>query len=280
MISIGSLCTGYGGLDIAVADHWASETSWVSDNDPYVCEWLDLRLPGIPNIGDVREVDWSAVPEVDVLTAGYPCQPFSNIGKHAGVNDPRHLWPYLYQAIRYLRPPVIFLENVYGHLKHGFGDVLGDLAESGYDVRWICLPAAGAGAPHQRERLFALATSTDPSHQRRQRSWQPGPRRFQEPPDGDPGPAASPREWWREYHPAIRRWERLLGRPAPEPWSPSMRAANGWTLSARFVEWLMGLPEDFIIGAPFKRKFKMQMLGNGVVPQQASLALRILKGEL
>ena len=278
MIKIGSLCTGYGGLDLAVSDFFLSEISWVSDIDPYVCQWLKLRLPGAPNLGDIREVDWSTVPKVEVLTAGYPCQPFSSVGKHKGVNDPRHLWPSVYQAVRALRPPIIFLENVPNHLRHGFGRVLGDLAACGYDVRWLCLPASGVGAPHRRLRLFVLATSTDPAHIERQRNWAPGPRRFAEPSNGDSG-AASPAEWWHEYLPTIRRWERRLRRPAPEPWSPSKRAWSGWTLHDRFVEWMMGLPEEWVVGAPFKRKFKIRMLGEGVVPQQAYRALEILYKE-
>ena len=97
------------------------------------------------------------LPEVDVITAGYPCQPFSLAGKRRGENDPRHLWPYLWILLCHFRPPLILLENVPGHLSMGFGRVLGDLSLLRYDAEWQVLSAAGVGAPHLRRRLFVLA---------------------------------------------------------------------------------------------------------------------------
>lgn len=97
---------------------------------------------------------------VDVVSAGFPCQPFSVAGKRAGESDPRNMWPDTIRVIRQVRPRFCFLENVPGLLVHEyFGTILGDLAESGYDIRWRCLSAAELGAPHYRRRLWILAYS-------------------------------------------------------------------------------------------------------------------------
>lgn len=96
---------------------------------------------------------------VDVITAGFPCQPFSVAGKRKGRNDERNMWPETIRCIRAVRPKWCLLENVPGLLcKHGyFGTILRDLAESGYDARWDRFSAAEQGAPHRRQRLWILA---------------------------------------------------------------------------------------------------------------------------
>jgi len=156
-MKIGSLCTGYGGLDMALD----GETVWVSDIDKHARTLLAHRFPDIPNLGDLTAIDWATVEPVDVLTAGYPCQPFSHAGKREGLNDERHIWPHIANAIRVLRPGHVFLENVAGHLSLGLGDVLADLAKAGYDTEWVCVRASDVGAPHRRERLFILAVNRD-----------------------------------------------------------------------------------------------------------------------
>ena len=99
---------------------------------------------------------------VDIITAGFPCQPFSQAGKQLGADDPRNMWPATISCIRTIRPKFAFLENVPGLLTNGyFGTVLGDLAESGYDCRWKVLSAAELGAPHKRNRLWIMAYSNN-----------------------------------------------------------------------------------------------------------------------
>ncbi|GAB4588695.1 hypothetical protein Ntsu_65270 [Nocardia sp. IFM 10818] len=142
---------------------FAGRLTWVADNDPHASKLLYRYHPEIPNLGDITQIDWSQVAPVDILTAGYPCQPFSVAGLHKGENDPRHLWPYVRTAIAHLRPRYAVLENVPGHVRRGFSEVLGDLAEIGFDARWACVPAADVGAPHRRERLFILATDASRS---------------------------------------------------------------------------------------------------------------------
>ena len=100
---------------------------------------------------------------VDILIAGYPCQPFSSAGKRAGKEDPRHLWPWIADGIRLLQPTMCFFENVEGHISLGLSTVISDLEELGYKVSWgvfsaaECLDASGRTAPHQRKRVFIMA---------------------------------------------------------------------------------------------------------------------------
>lgn len=93
---------------------------------------------------------------VDIIAAGYPCQPFSLAGKRRGTSDGRHLWPHLRRAIATIKPGIVFLENVPGHLSLGFKEVYQDLCELGYQVTAGLFSAEETGASHKRERLFIL----------------------------------------------------------------------------------------------------------------------------
>lgn len=138
---------------------FGGELAWWSDIAPGPTKVMRYHHPGVPNIGDLRVVDWDTVSPVGILTAGYPCQPFSNAGKRLGTEDPRHLWPWIAYAIARLRPGIVVLENVSAHIRRGFRIVAADLAALGYRVTWTLLRACDVGAPHRRERLFVLATA-------------------------------------------------------------------------------------------------------------------------
>lgn len=157
-----SLFTGYGGLDMAVMALTGAELVGVSDIDKGPCAVLDYYHPDTPNLGDIKAIDWDSddVPTFDILTGGYPCQPFSAAGRRRGVDDPRHLWPYVLKAIKARRPGQVYLENVRGHLSLGFNVVLKDLASAGYAVYWSIMAASSVGAAHRRERLYIYATLT------------------------------------------------------------------------------------------------------------------------
>jgi DNA (cytosine-5)-methyltransferase 1 len=154
-----SLCTGYGGLDIATEAVLGTETVALAEFDKHASRVCGVRFPGVPNLGDITKIDWSTLEEIDVLTAGYPCQPFSTAGKRKGESDSRHIWPYIAEGVRRLRPRLVILENVSGHRSKGFGAVLGDLAEARYDVQWTSVRASDVGAPHRRDRVFIVASS-------------------------------------------------------------------------------------------------------------------------
>ena len=137
------------------------------ENDDYCQRVIAQRikdgvLDEAPIFGDVSAFNdsWAGGYRdvVDVVTAGFPCQPFSVAGKREGADDERNLWPATIECIRLVRPRYALLENVAGLLVSGyFGRILGDLAESGYDCRWRVLSAAEMGAPHKRDRLWILA---------------------------------------------------------------------------------------------------------------------------
>lgn len=330
---IGSLFSGYGGLDMGVQAVIGGTVEWVADIEPAACRVLAAHHPGVPNLGDVTAVDWATVPPIDVLTGGYPCQPFSHAGNRKGHNDARHLWPTVATAIRHLVPSLVVLENVRGHYSLGFGTVIGDLAGMGYDARWGCVRASDVGAPHQRARVFVVAyprgtgleghdlaavpsgrqgrrgadrpaaqgdqlstADAEGNGQREQaesRVWaEPGFRAGNPAPDPTcerirpfgPDHGQSPRaDWssgsgqldidWRQYAPAIARWERIT-RPAPAPTVPGLNGRH--RLSPRFTEWMMGLPEGHVTGHGLSAKDALRLCGNGVVPQQAAHALRLL----
>ena len=156
----GSLFSGIGGLDLGL-EQAGLTCSWQSEIDPYCTRILKKHWPAVPNLGDIKNIDWTTTPAVDLVCGGYPCQPFSYAGARNGTNDPRHLWPYFANCLRILRPRFALLENVSGHLSLGFGDVQADLAALGYNTEWDCIPAAAVGAPHLRDRIFVVATRND-----------------------------------------------------------------------------------------------------------------------
>lgn len=186
-MKIGSLFSGYGGLDLAVANITGAEVAWH-------CEWedapsaiLEKNFPGVPNFKDVSKVDWSQVEPVDILTGGFPCQDLSLAGKRAGLKEGTRsgLWSEFYKAIDVIRPRLVVIENVRGILSakahsevehcswcmgedwngespmRALGTVLADMADIGYDCKWIGLRAADAGAPHNRFRVFIIAYPSD-----------------------------------------------------------------------------------------------------------------------
>ena len=269
--TIGSLCTGYGALDTAVHTVLGARTAWVSDIDPGACRIINHRMPGIPNLGDLTTVDWTQVEPVDILTAGYPCQPFSVAGKRKGTADDRHIWPHIADALRVLRPRIALFENVAGHLRLGFDTVLADLAALGFDAQWCTVRASDVGAPHRRERLFilAVAADTDRDTVRQQPVGLARCGRTAVPGLTGPEPAArGGAPDWGRFAAAIARWEHSTGRRAP--WATDDRNR----LSPAFVEWMMGLPAGHVTDVPgLTRTQQLKALGNGVVPQQAELAL-------
>ena len=154
----GSLCTGYGGLDLAAAAVLGARLAWCAETDKYAAAVLAARYPGVRNLGDITALDWAAVPPVGLITAGWPCQDISYAGPGAGIKEGTRsgLWLHIADGLRHLRPGYVFLENVAALRTRGLGKVLADLAALGYDTQWLCLRAADAGACHRRDRLFIL----------------------------------------------------------------------------------------------------------------------------
>lgn len=156
-MKIGSLCSGAGGLDMAVESVFAAETVWHCEINEAAAKVLAHRYPGVPNHRDIIATNWDEVEPVDIMAFGWPCQPFSLAGKQKGAEDERAIWPAIAGAIRILRPRFCVMENVSAVVGSELARVAADMATLGYDIRWTCLRAGDIGAPHRRERLFIIA---------------------------------------------------------------------------------------------------------------------------
>jgi len=346
-LRVGSLFSGYGGLDLAVEQVFDARTVWFSEINEPVARVFAHHWPDAPNLGDITAIDWSSVEPVDVLCGGFPCQDVSTVGKMAGLKPGTRsgLWAHMATAIDALQPEWVVIENVRGLLSApairassegddderrnpstatpgdatlrglepdpwGLGDqparplralgaVLGDLADLRYNAQWIGLPASAIGAPHPRFRIFILARRTVPHPtgvrlDPRQRTHRASPRPARNDHTGPSGggtrdtarTAAIPggdvradrgvlRRWGR-YAPAIARWERITGRPAPAP--AILNETTGPQPASEFVEWLMGLAPGWVSSPEHGLTEAQQLaaLGNGVVPPQAAAALQHL----
>ena len=215
-LRIGSLCTGYGGLDLAVEAHFNSETIWCAEFDKYASKVREQRFD-IPNYGNIKEIDWATLPEIDILTAGYPCQPFSH-----------------------------------------------------------------AGAPHRRERIFIVAQPTNSDSIRQplgqdssNEDWNQGQ------PQSEPSSLGETAINATSEFKSSDEGMQGLGRKFTSrrdmymQTSPNALDQDG-KLNALFVEYMMGLPVGWVTDSGLSRAQQLKMLGNGVVPQQAELALELL----
>jgi DNA (cytosine-5)-methyltransferase 1 len=372
--TLGSMFTGAGMLDRAVSQVLPVRPVWMAENGKAPSIVLANRFPGVPNLGDVAKVDWPEVEQVDVLIGGFPCQDVSLAGMRAGVRPGTRsgLWSWMRYAIGVQRPRVVIVENVRGLLNasahsdmercpwclgdrdpelalRAFGAVLGDLADLGYDATWYGLPASAVGAPHERFRVFIIATPADQRHigyvrgstvlagptsdnlallptpqaahisnattldSSRKHSNKLGPVIAGLPTlltptvGGIGGTQSHADEWangqtlptyqqrlstqvltagtayWGRFAPAIEQWERITGARAPEPVIPH---GDGRRINPRFREWMMGWPIGWVTDYirpdgerdPSRLSYAdtITATGNGVVPQQAEYALRVL----
>ena len=159
-----SLCTGYGGMErglsLAGFEH---RTVAVLEIEAYAIANLLAKMETGQLVPAPVWTDLKTLPahcfreRIDVLTGGYPCQPFSAAGLRKGTEDPRHLWPYIKRHIETIRPVRCFFENVEGHISLGLREVIEDLESLGYQTTWGIFSAAEVGAPHQRKRVYILA---------------------------------------------------------------------------------------------------------------------------
>ncbi len=160
-----SLCAGIGGIDLGLALAMGKQYRTVCyvEGEIYCASVLAARMQDgalcdAPIWSNVKTFDprpWRG--RVDIITAGYPCQPFSNAGRRKGSDDPRHLWPYIARIIAVIRPRYVLCENVPGHISLGLEHVRADLQKLGYDVQAGIFSASECGAPHIRKRVFILA---------------------------------------------------------------------------------------------------------------------------
>lgn len=159
-----SLCAGYGGIDLGLKRAIPNlRTIAFSEIEAYACANLVAKmeqglLDQAPIWTNLKTFPWADFRgKVDVLSGGYPCQPFSTSGKRLGTEDPRHLWPYIADGIRTMRPRMCFFENVEGHITLGLREVISELESIGYSTTWGIFSASEVGAPHRRKRIFIMA---------------------------------------------------------------------------------------------------------------------------
>jgi len=282
-MKIGSLCTGYGGLDMAVEAYFDAEMVWCAENDKYASNLIAQRF-NKPNLGDIKQIDWASVEPIDIITAGYPCQPFSHAGQRKGENDERHIWPYILKGISVLRPKYVILENVRGHLSLGFKEVLEDITEIGYDARWQVVRASDVGAPHQRARLFIIAYPNSKGSQRtryKTNDFTDGSitdtdsNACEESRRADRGLSKQSKRLRDRQDKGQARNEYRFSHSMDEQVLPNTLDSVG-RLNPTFVEYMMGLPQGWVTDLELSRTQQLKMLGNGVVPQQAYHALELL----
>lgn len=278
-----SLCTGYGGiergLEFAGFEHrvvaHVEIEAFAAAN--LVAKMEAGQLVPAPVWTDLKTLPAHCFRDrIDVLTGGYPCQPFSQAGKRRGADDPRHLWPHIKRHIETIRPVRCFFENVEGHISLGLREVMEDLEGLGYKTTWGIFSAAEVGAPHQRKRVYILGDANCDGRE----------------PDTRGG-SLSNKEWngegeeqRRNHQPAgvdragdvaDAHGERSQGtvweREAREEREPTRHAAEcgAWESEPK-----LGRVVD---GGAF-RVDRLRLLGNGVVPQTAAKAWAVLHDQL
>lgn len=274
-----SLCSGYGGIDLGLRRVIPNlRTVAYAEIEAFACELLLSRmesgsLDAAPIWSNLKSFPWAAFSgRVDVLSGGYPCQPFSAAGKRLGADDERHLWPAIAAGIRILRPRLCFFENVEGHISLGLRTVVDELGAMGYRATWGAFSAAEVGAPHQRKRVFILAyregagleghdrlfagcgqSRWHASEQARPACWSDS--------GGDVWPSrpGEPQHGWEP--------PRVVGQTQPKVGGDADGSA-GWMDYAKLCV------------SCDNRTDELRLLGNGVVPATAARAFTVLMEEL
>ena len=159
------LFSGIGGF--ALAAHWAGfKTEVFCERDEFCQKVLNKHWPAVPVISDIRDFDGSDYRGADLLTGGFPCQPFSTAGKRQGEADDRFLWPEMLRVISEARPTWIVGENVSGIISMALDGVLADLESEGYATQAFVIPACAVNAPHKRDRVWIVAYTDSNEHYR------------------------------------------------------------------------------------------------------------------
>tara|TARA_R110000737_G_scaffold114997_3_gene147888 strand:- start:1588 stop:2868 length:1281 start_codon:yes stop_codon:yes gene_type:complete len=158
------LFSGIGGFSLGLEATGGFETVAFCEIEEFPRQVLQKHWPHIKQYKDIKELTYDKlkadeIGPIDIITGGYPCQPFSVAGNKKGVEDPRHLWPEYFRLVKECRPSFVIGENVSGHLKLGLDSVLTDLESEGYTTRTFSISASSIGANHQRERVWIVAHS-------------------------------------------------------------------------------------------------------------------------
>lgn len=270
-LTVGSLFSGIGGLDLGL-ERAGLKVIWQSEIDPYCNKVLKKHWPEVTNHGNIKDIDWTTVERPDVICGGYPCQPFSTAGNRRGTDDPRHLWPWVRDAISALRPTYAILENVRGHLSMGGLQVIGELAEIGYDAEWRVVSAAGVGAPHRRERIIIVAYA---NHSRCGTSQR----------DMEQKDEASSAKWVNSQHEPCRCSPEMEHATSPRCKTSVQQTKAIWTTDVKqsdlqersYNGWWETEPDvGRVVDGISNRVDRLRGLGNAVVPQVAEYIGRLV----
>ncbi len=164
MIKVLDLFSGIGGFSLGLERAGPFRTAAFCEQDAFCQAVLRKHWPDVPIYDDINSFDWKG--DCDIITGGYPCQPFSVAGKQKGAADDRHLWPSMFEIIKHKRPRWVVAENVAGHIAMGLDEVLFDLESEGYTARPVVIPACAVDAPHRRDRVWIVAHANDTGPQR------------------------------------------------------------------------------------------------------------------
>ena len=257
-----SLFSGIGGFDLA--SEWMGWTNlFTCEVDAFCRTVLAHHFPNAIPYADIKTLDATAhIGRVDILTGGFPCQPYSNAGKRRGKHDPRDLWPEMLRVIRECAPRWVVGENVLGLLTWSdglrFEEVCASLEAEGYEVQPFVLPASGVGAPHRRPRVWIVAHAPSRTGGRATGEVQGTPRSS----DGD-GKEQPKRSSGKQVHVPLESTLVQRDLPRSEAWKafPTFAPICGGD---------DGLPErlDGITVSKWKRE-AVKAYGNAIVPQVA-----------
>ena len=275
-----SICSGYGGIELGLREVIPVRTVCYVEIEVSVAAVLAARMeegyldqaPIWTNLKTFDTEPWRG--KVDILTGGFPCQPFSVAGAQLGEDDPRNLWPDTARLIRGLRPPVVFLENVPGILEYYFSTIRPELREMGYEVTEGLFSASETGAPHKRQRIFILA-DTDSSGSRQDREqtqlWASG----SEQSSGTSGVSREGEDG--EVEGKGRELDESRYVPLYPP-GPGDR--DGWAYLLSIVPQAEPTFCRTLNGITSGVDLRLRAIGNGVVPAVAARAFRVLSEKL
>lgn len=277
------LCSGIGGF--ALGFEWAGLSTPVMFCD--IEEWcrniLKKHWTNVPIKSDVKELandPDNLVPDCDILTAGYPCQPFSQAGNRKGKEDPRHIWPHIRKIVASKRPSWVVFENVYGHISLGLDAVLLDLETEGYSTRTFIVPASGIGALHKRDRVWIVGYTED-------HGWDGRPSPVGREGSQDKQDESRPEVWGESSGPStdvadsdnqrpqgrLSGWQdterqSVVGHTGCSSSTHRQPTKNWWTTEPNVGRVANGIP---------KRVDRLKGLGNAIVPQIAQQIAESIK---
>ncbi len=263
------LFSGIGGF--ALAARWAGiETVGFCEIEEYPRKVLEKNFPGVPIHHDIKELDGNDYAGIDIVTGGYPCQPFSLAGKREGHKDDRHLWPEMLRVIKQARPSWVVAENVAGHITMGLDQVLSELEAEGYATTTLNIPACAVDAHHKRARIWVIANSNrnklreQPRGSSREKGKGPTFPFF----DGEAQPVADSA--------SIGRDEKQASHPFTTG-SQLQSSTRGHCSDPSFRNWIPEPGVGRVVNGLPNRVDRIKGLGNAIVPQVAFQILSSIK---